>query len=127
MQQRVPLAGGRLLGPPLEQRMTCGSYFFSLGLIGGEEHEGTFVDYNCHWLDARNRRIRPITERAAENQLTRSGAKSDQSEFVGAVSRFGTVSVLVNFYAEFDPVCPERPIDAFRDIEITDHDQSVST
>jgi len=114
---------------PIWNSARPGSVTFSpLGYFQGEEHEGTFVDYDRHRPDAWNRRIRPITERAAENQLTRSGAESDQSEFVGAISKFGTVGVLVNFcFAEFDAVCPERPIDAFRDLEIADHDQSVST
>jgi hypothetical protein len=42
------------------------------------------------------------------SEQPRTNPKSDQFEFVGAIG------VLVGFFAEFDAVCPERPIDAFR-------------
>ena len=74
----------------------------------GVEHEGTFVNYYCHWLDAWHRRIRSIAERAAENKRATRGAKSDQFKLIGAGKFF------VDFFAEFD-TCPERPINAFPD------------
>ena len=86
----------------------------------GEDHEGTFIDYYRYRPNARYRRIRPITERATEKQPTPRGAKSNQFKFVGASG------VLVDcFFAEFDAVRPEHPIDAFRGTEIGDHDQPV--
>ena len=88
----------------------------------GEDHEGTFIDYYRYRPNARYRRIRPITERATEEQPTPRGAKSNQFKFVGASG------VLVDcFFAEFDAVRPEHPIDAFRGTEIGDHDQPVDS
>ena len=74
-------------------------------------------------LIARHRRIRPIAERPAENQLTTCSSKSDQFKFVS------TGGVLVHgVHAEFDALCcPERAVDAFRNTEIGDHDQPVDS
>ena len=83
----------------------------------GVEHEGTFIDYDCHRFDAQRRRVRAIAERAAEKQLAASGAKSDQFEFFG-----NAVSTL---FAEFDAVCPENPVSAFRDIPTTNDDEPI--
>src|SRR6195256_3615979 len=100
----------------LEQRTPWGSYFSVLRPTPGEDHEGTFVYYYCYWLDARHWRIRPITERATQNQFTPRCSKSHQFKFVGPG---GGV-------AEFYAVCPECPIDVFRNTEIGDHYQPVS-
>jgi hypothetical protein len=85
------------------------------------EHEGTFVDYYCHRFDARRRRIRAITERAAKKQLAPGGAKSEQSEFF--VSAVGVLFDTV--FAEFDAVCPEHPVSAFRDITTANDDEPI--
>ena len=84
------------------------------------EHEGTFVDYDCHRFDARRRRIRAITERAAKKQLAATGAKSEQFEFVSAVGvLFDTV------FAEFDAVDPEHAGIAFRELKIANDDKPI--
>jgi hypothetical protein len=84
------------------------------------EHEGTFVDYDCHRFDARRRRIRAITERAAKKQLAATGAKSEQFEFVSAVSvLFDTV------FAEFDAVGPEHAAIGFHDLKIANDDKPI--
>jgi hypothetical protein len=84
------------------------------------EHEGTFVDYDCHRFDARHRRIRAIPERAAKKQLASGGAKSEQFEFVSAVGvLFDTV------FAEFDAVGPEHAVIAFRELKIANDDKPI--
>ena len=93
-----------------------GELFFFLRPTPGEDHEGTLVYYYCYRLDARHWRIRPITERATQNQFTPRCSKSYQLKFVGPG---GGV-------AEFYAVCPECPIDVFRNTEIGDHYQPVS-
>src|SRR6266704_3857318 len=119
-QRRVPLSARSLLRPIWNSARPGSVTFSPLGYFQGEEHEGTFVDYDRHRPDAWNRRICPIPKRAAEIQFTSRGAKPDQFEFVGAVD------VLVDlFFAEFDALRPERPIDAFRGSEIADHDRPV--
>jgi hypothetical protein len=107
---------------PIGTARAMGELFFGVyDQPQGEDHEGTFVDYYCYRFDAQHWRIRPITERAAKNQpTTPRGAKSDQYKFAGAGSVFADC-----FFAEFDAVCPEHPIDAFRNTEISDHDQPV--
>src|SRR3982074_3345980 len=94
-----------------------GEVFFFLRPTPGEDHEGTLVYYYCYWLDARHWRIRPITERATQNQFTPRCSKSYQFKFVGPGGR------LVTTFFAIDAACPERPIDAFRNTELGDHYQ----
>jgi hypothetical protein len=112
-----------------EQRAHQQSCFPALDFIPqGVEHERTFVYYDHDRLVARYRRIRPIAERAAQNQLTSRRTKPDQFESVagtgGLVEFFLAKLDFVTEFAvgELDTVCSERPIDTLRDIKVRDHD-----
>jgi hypothetical protein len=96
--------------------------FLRFNQLQGAEHEGTFADYHCHWLVARNRRIRAITERSGANQFIPRGAKSAQ--FTGTGGFFvDEFFAELCFFTELRAICPEHAVDAFRKLD--DNDKPV--
>jgi hypothetical protein len=86
--------------------------FSALGLpkpksiVRSGTHETTFIDYDGHRPDARNRRVRPIPERDVKPAAR--GAKPDQRKFPDIPS----TASFFDAFGKLDVIDAKRPIDA---------------